>query len=216
MAAGMQGHIAKPLDVTRLVRELQRYRPPPPPEPAPPVLDMGAALRQFDGQAALYRRTLQAFAEQYATGVAGWAAWQHSGDWAELRRAAHTLQGLAATIGAQPLHRLALALERSAASADAAATGRQLEHVDEALTTLLGEIRAALARQDVSEPPAGSRPGDLAELQHLLSQSDSRALDWWQAHGPHAALDDATRRRLQQALAALDFDAALLALKDTA
>jgi signal transduction histidine kinase/CheY-like chemotaxis protein len=216
MAAGMQGHIAKPLDVTRLVRELQRYRPPPPPEPAPPVLDMGAALRQFDGQAALYRRTLQAFAEQYAIGVASWAAWQHSGEWTELRRAAHTLQGLAATIGAQPLHRLALALERSAASADAAAAGRQLEHVDEALTTLLGEIRAALARQDVSEPPAGSRPGDLAELQHLLSQSDSRALDWWQAHGPHAALDDATRRRLQQALAALDFDAALLALKDTA
>jgi signal transduction histidine kinase/CheY-like chemotaxis protein len=215
LAAGMQGHIAKPLDVARLVRELQRYRPLPPPEPAPPVLDMAAALRQFDGQAALYRRTLQAFADQYAGGTATWAAWLHQGDWTELRRAAHTLQGLAATIGAQPLHHLALALERSAAGTDAAAAGRLLERTDAALATLLGEIRSALAHAAASEPPLGAGPGNLAELRQLLSQSDSRALDWWQAHGPHAALDDATRRRLQQALAALDFDAALLALKGT-
>jgi chemotaxis protein histidine kinase CheA len=132
-----------------------------------------------------------------------------------LRRAAHTLQGLAATIGAQPLHHLALALERSAAGTDAAAAGRLLERADAALATLLGEIRSALAHAAASEPPLGAGPGNLAELRQLLSQSDSRALDWWQAHGPHAALDDATRRRLQQALAALDFDAALLALKGT-
>ena len=37
-AAGMQGHIAKPLDVARLVRELQRYRPAAKPAaPLPPL-----------------------------------------------------------------------------------------------------------------------------------------------------------------------------------
>jgi hypothetical protein len=117
--------------------------------------------------------------------------------------------------GRSPLHHLALALERSAAGTDAAAAGRLLERTDAALATLLGEIRSALAHAAASEPPLGAGPGNLAELRQLLSQSDSRALDWWQAHGPHAALDDATRRRLQQALAALDFDAALLALKGT-
>ncbi|PTT78504.1 hypothetical protein DBR42_23420, partial [Pelomonas sp. HMWF004] len=37
LAAGMQGHIAKPLDPPRLVHELQRYRPAPPAAAAPPV-----------------------------------------------------------------------------------------------------------------------------------------------------------------------------------
>ena len=215
LAAGMQGHIAKPLDVGRLVRELQRYTPPPAPAPAPPVLDMATGLRRFDGQIALYRRTLQGFADQYAGGLAAWAAWLAGGDWAELRRAAHTLQGLGATLGAQPLHRAALALERSAAAADAAAAGLHLDRVDAALATLLGEVGQALAQAPHAPPPAVSA-GDLAELHQLLSQSDSRALDWWQAHGPQSGLDGSTARRLEQALAQLDFDAAVLALKDGA
>lgn len=211
LAAGMQGHIAKPLDITHLVRELQRYVPPPPAATAP-VLDMATGLRQFDGQAALYRRTLQGFATQYAAGLSGWAAWLAGGEWAELRRAAHTLQGLAATLGAQPLHRTALALERSAAAGDAGAASSLLGRAEAALATLMGEVRQALA-QPAPEAAAAQGPGDLAELQRLLSHSDSRALDWWQAHGPHCGLDATTRHRLDLALAALDFDAAALVLK---
>ncbi|WP_457424537.1 response regulator [Roseateles sp. P5_E7] len=217
LAAGMQGHIAKPLDVARLVRELQRYRPPAPlaqPLAASPALDMPLGLRQFDGQAALYRRTMQGFAAQYADGLAGWAGWLAAAEWVELRRAAHTLQGLAATLGAQPLHRKALALERSAAAADAGAAASQIERVEAGLAELLAEIRQILAEPAATPLPQG--PGDLAELHRLLGQSDSRALDWWQAHGAHSGLDAATVSRLTHALAALDFDAALLALKDPA
>ncbi|MFG6485766.1 response regulator [Roseateles sp. BYS78W] len=211
LAAGMQGHIAKPLDVNRLVRELQRYQPPPAPAP---TLDMATGLRQFDGQAALYRRTLQGFATQYADGVAHWSAWLQSGEWTELRRAAHTLQGLAATIGAQPLHHQALALERSAAAADAGAAAGQLERVQSGLARLMDEVRAILAEAAAAPMPQG--PGDIAELRRLLTQSDSRALDWWQAHGADSGLPPATAARLARALAALDFDTALLALKDEA
>lgn len=213
LAAGMQGHIAKPLDVARLVRELQRYRPPPPATPVAPILDMAVGLRQFDGQTMLYRRTLQSFTAQYADGLAGWAGWLAAGDWAALRRGAHTLQGLAATLGAQDLHRAALALERSAAAADAGAAGDQLGHVQAMLTQLLGEIRQTLDEPAI-DAVAHSR-GDLAELQQLLSQSDSRALDWWQAHGAHSGLDAATLHQLDKALAALDFDAALSMLNST-
>jgi signal transduction histidine kinase/CheY-like chemotaxis protein len=142
LAAGMQGHIAKPLDVARLVHELQRYRPTPPPTPAQPALDRAVSLSQFDP--ALYRRTLQAFADQYAPGLAPWAAWLAGGEWTELRRAAHTLQGLAATLGAQPLREAAIALEQHAAAADAGGAGRQLGRVEAALDTLLAEIRAVL------------------------------------------------------------------------
>lgn len=218
VAAGMQGHIAKPLDVARLVRELQRYRPaaaasPAPSAPPPPTLDLQLGLRQFDGQAALYRRTLQGFADQYADGLAAWPAWLARGDWAELRRAAHTLQGLAATLGAQPLRQAALALERSAAAADPAPAGAQLEGVQAGLALLLAEVRAALARSWDAEPPPGTGdPGNIDELRRLLAHSDSQALDWWQAHGAASGLDAQTRERLELALAALDFDAAAQAL----
>ncbi|MEO6281430.1 response regulator [Roseateles sp.] len=211
LAAGMHGHIAKPLDVARLVRELQRYRPLPPPPPASPVMDVALGLRQFDGQTALYRRTMQGFAAQYTEGLGRWAAWLTAGEWTELRRAAHTLQGLAATLGAQPLHRKALALECSAAGADTDAALGQLEHVEAALAELLAAIRQALAVPAAA--PRSQGPGDLADLHLLLAQSDSRALDWWQAHGAHSGLDAATVGRLERALAALDFDAAMLALK---
>ncbi len=216
-AVGMQGHIAKPLDVARLVRELQHYRPRPAPPPPRPTLDLQAGLRQFDGQSALYRRTLQGFADQYAVGLAGWDDWLADGNWVELRRAAHTLQGLAAMLGAQPLHQVALALERSAAVADADSAGRHLGRVEPALGLLQTEIHAALAHSwDGATAPRTHGPGDLAELRQLLVQSDSRALDWWQAHGAHSGLAPELRQRLDQALAALDFDAAALALKGKA
>ncbi|MFT7773512.1 response regulator [Roseateles sp.] len=215
LAAGMQGHIAKPLDVARLVRELQRYRPPAQPSPPQPVLDLQLGLRQFDGQVALYRRTLQGFADQYADGLATWPGWLGRGDWVDLRRAAHTLQGLAATLGAQPLQQAALALERSAVVADAAAAGAQLDQVRAALSLVQAELRTALGRPwDAAAPHADvlADPGNVEELRQLLAQSDSRALDWWQAHGAHSGLDAERRRQLDRALAALDFDAAAQAL----
>lgn len=213
LAAGMQGHIAKPLDVAVLVRELQRYRQPARRGSAPPVLDLHAGLRQFAGQSALYQRTLRGFAEQYSAGLSGWGAWLASGDWPELRRAAHTLQGLAATVGAQPLQRQALALERCAAAADAPGAEQQLTRSQALLERLLEEIRQSLPERT---PPQPGGAGDLAELRRLLADSDSRALDWWQAHGRDSGLDAATRQRLQQALDALDFDAAALALRESA
>jgi two-component system, sensor histidine kinase and response regulator len=228
VAAGMQGHIAKPLDVARLVRELQRYRPrsqpiapPPPSPPAPPspprpTLDLQLGLHQFDGQAALYRRTLQGFANQYIAGLGQWPAWLADGNWVELRRAAHTLQGLAATLGAQPLHQVALTLERSAAAADAAGAGAQLGQVEAGLALLLVEVQAVLARPLDGAAPRATGPGNVAELRQLLAQSDSRALDWWQAHGAHSGLDAELQQRLDRAIAAMDFDAAALVLKDAA
>lgn len=219
LSAGMQGHIAKPLDVARLVHELQRYRPRPETPAAATataalslVLDQQLGLRQFDGQAALYRRTLQGFADQYAAGLTAWHGWLAKGDWPELRRAAHTLQGLAATLGARPLHQAALALERSAATANPTHAESQLDRVAAGLALLQGEITAALAGAWGHAAPRVSGPGDVQELRQLLAQSDSRALDWWQAHGSQTPMAPALRQQLEDALAVLDFDAAALAL----
>lgn len=211
LAAGMQGHIAKPLNMTRLVRELQRYLPPPPAPVERPVLDLQLGLRQFDGQAALYRRTLKGFADQYADGLARWPGWLADGAWVDLRRAAHTLQGLAATLGAHPLHAAALSLERSAVLTDAASAGGQLARLQDALRDVQSAIDAALA-QPWEAPPVDAGPGRIDDLRDLLAQSDSRALDWWQAHGKHAGLSEGQQQAVDAALAALDFEAAAAAL----
>jgi signal transduction histidine kinase/CheY-like chemotaxis protein len=214
LAAGMQGHIAKPLNLSRLVRELQRYRPEPAAPPQRPTLDLPLGLRQFDGQTALYRRTLQGFADQYAGGLGRWADWLAEGAWADLRRAAHTLQGLAATLGAHPLHLAALSMERSAVLTDASTAGAHLARVQAALEDVQQAIQAALAEAwDAAPVPAAAvGPADLDQLRDLLQQSDSGALDWWEAHAAQAGLTEAQRQAVDAALAALDFEAAAAAL----
>jgi signal transduction histidine kinase/CheY-like chemotaxis protein/HPt (histidine-containing phosphotransfer) domain-containing protein len=214
LAAGMQGHIAKPLNMGRLVQELQRYLPAPAPAEERPVLDMQLGLRQFDGQAALYRRTLQGFADQYADRLARWPGWLAEGAWADLRRAAHTLQGLAATLGARPLHVAALAVERSAVLTDAITAAAQLQRVQESLTEVLQAIEAALTApwNAPDDALADAAPARIEDLRDLLNQSDSRALDWWQAHRAAAPLTDAQRQAVDAALSTLDFEAAAAAL----
>jgi len=110
-----------------------------------------------------------------------------------------------------------LALERCAAAADAGGAGTHLGRVEAALALLQAEIAAVLVRDwGQASAPRQPGPGDLGELRQLLAQSDSRALDWWQAHGAHSGLSADTRHRLDEALAALDFDTAAGVLKDAA
>ncbi|MBK1689458.1 response regulator [Rubrivivax gelatinosus] len=234
LAAGMQGHIAKPLDVAALEAALAPLRPaagvPPPAPPAtaalPPLpsLDTGRALRQFDGNVALYRRTLLAFAAEYGDGLAAWAAWLDAPDWTALRRAAHTLQGLAGTIGAVALREHALALEQAAAKQEAAAARAALLPLGDTLGRVITEIDAALAAPPPwmagvpSTPPPGPAvtPAQaLHRLHELLEADDSDAIDWFQQQRPalQAALAAPAMRHLTQAMSALDFDAALAALR---
>lgn len=216
LAAGMQGHIAKPLNVRRLVHELQRYLPATAGAAEPPVLDVERGLRQFDGQAHLYERTLQAFADQYAQGIDHWTNWLAAHDWPALRRAAHTLQGLGATIAAWPLHAAALALEQATAVADPQQAAPLLERTQAALAPVLAEARAVLSRESPAPEPKTDSAGNLAELRDLLAHSDSRALDWWQAHGAGSGLAPEVQHRISAALQALDFDAAAAALRTDA
>jgi hypothetical protein len=58
---------------------------------------------------------------------------------------------------------------------------------------------------------AAQAPPDLAVLAGLLQDSDSQALDWWQAHEAalKTRLPPLELRRLSTAMARFDFDAAL-------
>ena len=235
LAAGMQGYVTKPLNMTELVRVLQPYlgrtqraaaTPEPParraaatvPEhadelPPLPGIDTPRALEHFDHSPALLKRTLRSFAQTYGEGLGPWRQWIAEQRWSDLRRAVHTLQGLAGTVGAMPLRELALALEVRAREQDEAGALRALAPLQAALARLVADLDEALPPSGAdaatnTTPAELAMPPDeaLAGLRELLEQSDSQAIEWWQAH----------RRSLRAvglAINAFDFDTALAALQ---
>ena len=239
LAAGMQGHIAKPLDAQALFAQLQAYRRGDAPAVALPAssqsspeanaflqvdgLDLARARMHFDGNAALYRRVLQGFVRDYGGGLSEWQSLWVGRDWPELTRAAHTLQGLAGSIGAVQLHEAARTLEARAAAGEAAQIAFDLAHVDELLGRLMAELERALKATPAASPPPGAvapaptadelQPA-LARLRQLVADSDSEALDWWQQHEAlwQGGLPTAQWRKLATAMNQFDFDAALKAL----
>ncbi|HUN90471.1 MAG TPA: response regulator [Burkholderiaceae bacterium] len=248
-AIGMQGHIAKPIDVAELIRALQPFRArrdsapaeapraeaPPPravaapvgPEALPqvPGIDTARALAHFDGNVSLYRRTLQGFSREQGDIAVPWREWAQHGRWEELRRAAHTLQGLSAAIGARALREDVLAVELAAAARDEkavvaalpAAAARLAElaaRIDEALQTAPPWLHADEAAHADDEADEMDPAQALQGLRELLAASDSQSVSWWQAHQAvlKAQLGPVASRRLAQAMSGLDFDAALAAL----
>ena len=187
-------------------------------------LDRARLLAHCDQNPALARRLLRGMAQDYADGLAGWHAWVAAGDWASLRQAAHTLQGLAGTLAADALRSAAQALEQAAVAQDTAAAGPLLQATEShlagllialhAVRTQIADAPAAPAGVPVAAPPApadAAAAPDLSELASLLGDSDSRAIDWWQAHEPALAgrLDPVALRGLSRAISRFDFDAAL-------
>ncbi|EHQ51155.1 multi-sensor hybrid histidine kinase [Ectothiorhodospira sp. PHS-1] len=113
-AAGMNDHLAKPIDSRALLSTMERWlqsdggRTETRAEEAPdwPVrldgFDMITGLKRFDGDKALYLRTLGRFAGQLDTELAELSQVDRSQDPA-LGRMLHTLKGLAAMVGAHAL-----------------------------------------------------------------------------------------------------------------
>ena len=129
LQAGMNDHLAKPIDARQLLEALQPYAPlaapqqedaAPLPEPAaldsdcnndhPHALDAGsldAAVQRLGGNQALYARLLREFVQaQHACPQQIRQALQAQ-DIAQAERLLHTFKGLAATVGAMPLSALA-------------------------------------------------------------------------------------------------------------
>ena len=239
-AAGMQGYITKPLDVPALLRVLQAYRVPtahaedevrPPvstlrhddelPLPTLTCIDTARALAHVDGSHALLLRTLSAFTRSYGKGIAEWHDWLETGSWGELHRAAHSLQGLAGTIGALPLRERAMQLERHALRSDARASAETLS----LLEAMLGDLVAQLDR--VIEPSTSHglpsefgeltmTPGEaLSGLRELLEQSDAQVSEWWHLHrrALRQALSPPVMRSVGLAIEGFEFDTALAALE---
>ncbi len=202
IAAGMNDHIAKPLNVGRLFSVIARWVTPsrgaaaarpsrparatrsPFPVAAPrelPGIDLAAGLAVSAGDAALHRRLLQRFLAGNLDFAAAFRAALSDPDRAAAERLAHTLKSAAGHVGAAEVAAAAARLERACAAGEKTAVDAALAGCETALAPVLAGI-AALA--PAAAPAAAPRPLDpglvaplVAELEGMLARNDSRASD---------------------------------------
>ena len=127
MEAGMNDYLTKPVDADKLAKTLVRWLAPDNAREAAPaaparvtttlpaeiaaLLNTEAALKRLDGNLGLYLRLLGMFKVNYGGITADLRAAIQADDLATAHRLAHTLKGLAATIGAEALSAAAAQLE---------------------------------------------------------------------------------------------------------
>jgi CheY-like chemotaxis protein len=161
LASGMNDHIAKPIHVDQFFSTLAHWISPrqrqmsildePGATAEVPQLngvDVIAALGYVNGDVEIYRKLLAAFRTEQADAVERIGELCRSEGWKEAARQAHTLRGLASSIGANQLVKAAKTLEAALRNEQKEALADLLEAVREPLSTLIGEIDRVIPKGD--------------------------------------------------------------------
>ncbi len=242
---GMQGYLAKPFDPPELYAILATYHAVPtadhsrdakpsarlgdesvsdaPPDTGLPSisgLDTRRALIRVGGSKSLYLDLLLDFRSEYANAQTRFQSCLEAGDWEQTLRHAHTLKGLAGTLGMDQVAAAAHALEQAAKAQDLGVFGK-LQTLIEILNPMLARLHELTSPSLSATAPqaASATPEETSEhmrrLRKLLAEGDVEALDVWRAHGDYFAqrLSSTTLRRIKYALDSFDFDTALALLE---
>jgi PAS domain S-box-containing protein len=180
LAAGMNDHVAKPVEPQQLFATLLRWMATRPPSAG--RIDTGAGLRRVGYNLSLYDRLLGRFAQDWRDGATRIQQFLTDGQQVEARRLAHTLKGTGATLGIEGVSAQAGAVEAELGQSPAG----PLQDLMTALQTELAEACAAIdARERRHLAAATAAPGlaterapalaTIAELESLLDSRNLRA-----------------------------------------
>ncbi len=232
--AGMDDHIAKPIDVQTLVATVLRHARPGAPTlealgvpvggvaaaaEVPPVLALEQALARLAGHRTLYAQMARLFAQEQGESVRRLREALAQGDRTEAARAAHTLKGVAATLGAEALSTIAAKLERALKRRT---EPDELERMSDQLGEQLALAIVALERAAEDLAPAADEALPLAEFDRSAFEERLDALVLALVDSNMAALDHYAElralatdalvtplRSVEEALGRLDFGVAL-------
>jgi len=240
LEAGMNDHIAKPIDPDQLFSVLLRWirrtdgdgkiaRPNKPARRAKaeagtaeliiPGIDVRSGLKRTGGHRERYETLLRKFAEQQLGATEAMRAALSAGDAATAERTAHSLKGAAGTLGA-------VTLSDAAANAETAIkTGHGVEAALKALSLSIDPLLAAIVKTlpDESAGNAAGASGDsitvkepLIRLKKLLEADDGEAADYIvnEKSRLKGVLTPAEIKMLSERIGNFDFHAALKCISD--
>ena len=236
LAAGMNDHLGKPVHIQELLTILAKWIKPGarPPSAAPsgskpspedelgelPGIDVAKGLLPVQGKMDLYRRLLGKFHDKYRDFSPMFTAAQNDEDQEAATRCAHSLKGVAATIGADGIERKARALEAACREhRPAQEIDSLLEEVEAELTPVMEGLRTIATQTHETPMPQASDDGPMSgetarcitELRPMLEENNAKALDVVMRLGrmPGMSLHGPAIEGIINDLESYDFDAAL-------